>query len=350
MKKSNFFDIDMSDFDSSDKGSVLIVDGTNLFIRSFTAYPTINDNGVHIGGFFGFLDTLVRMVQKFNCKGICICFDGDNSSSRRKRLHPEYKANRKATTKLNRNIPHTPEQEKELLQEQMELLTYYLNKMPVKLFQLSGVEADDVISYLVTNYYNEEEDVIILSSDKDFMQLLDNDNLKLVSPIKSKGIYPTYTKKEVIIKYGVHPSNMVLARSFEGDTSDNIKGVSGIGIKTLVKYFPELSEDSKYDVDYITNKASQLLENKKSKQLQNIVESKEIIDMNTQLMDLRRSSNFSITAIEAIDSIMSTKKEKPDFKQLRGMVRNHGLNMCIITARRVDFIELLRPIFSLYNK
>lgn len=349
---SSFFNIDISGVNKKDpKGPVMIVDGTNLFIRSFSSYPTMNDHDVHIGGFFGFLDTLVRNITLYGVSEVCVSFDGDNTSSRRKEIYPEYKGNRKATTKLNRVIPHTVEQEQELLKEQMNLLIYYLNKMPVKLFQLTGVESDDVISYLIRNYYWKNRKVFILSSDKDFMQLLHNDNVFLISPVKRGGKYPVYNSSKVVEQYGVHPINMLLARSFEGDLSDNIKGVDKIGIKTLLKYFPELGEGEEVSVDYIIEKAGKLLEEKKkSKQLLNIVQSRDVVELNQTLMNLQTDSHFSIRNIEAIDSIMNDYKEKPDFKKIRSMLRNHGLQFCFIKNRRLDFIQFTKPIFSLYTK
>lgn len=349
MRKSDFFDIAFEE--GKREGSVLLVDGTNLFIRSFCSYPTLNDCEIHIGGFFGFLDTLVRVVRDMAVKEICICFDGDNSSSRRKKLYPEYKSNRKASSKLNRFIPHTAEEEAELLENQMELLLYYLNKLPIKLFQISYVEADDVISYLYRNYYEEENKVLILSSDKDFMQLLNNKNIKLISTVKRKGVYPIMGSEDVIHKYGVHPNNMVLARSFEGDLSDNIEGVKGIGMKTLVKYFPELGSEDEHGIKYIIEKAQRLLEEKKkSKQLCSIIESEDIIERNVELMSLKSDDLMTTNSLISIDSIMSDFNSKPDFKEIRTMARNHGLVRCIRNITKVDLIEYLRPIFSLYNR
>jgi 5'-3' exonuclease len=343
MKKNSYPGLSLKT--DSEDNSVLVVDGTNLFIRSFAAYPTVNDQNVHIGGFFGFLDTLVTNVKLFNVSRVVVCFDGDNSSSRRKKKFPEYKANRSASTKLNRFIPQNAEEEAKLIEKQMELLQYYLSEFPVHMLQVSGAEADDVIAYICLKYFDKETKKIILSSDKDFLQLVRGD-IYVVSTVKQNGKYPLYTPKKVVEKYGVHPNNFLLMRCFEGDTSDNIPGVSGIGLKTLIKQTPSITSKDKIMFDDLLQEANIKLESKpKSKQLKSIVESKEIIERNYDLMQLS-DSYIPFGSLDTIYNVLDESLQKPDFYKIRTMAKKHGLALCIHKARRCDFITFIKPIFS----
>lgn len=329
-----------------DESSILIVDGTNLFIRSFAAYPTMNDSDIHIGGFYGFLNTLIDNIRLFNSSKVIVCFDGDNSSSRRKSKYPEYKANRKASAKLNRFITHSPEQEAELIKKQMELLQYYLSKLPIHMIQISGAEADDVIAFICTKYYdNKKTRKIILSSDKDFLQLVSED-IYVVSTVKQKNQYPIYTPKKVYQKYEVYPNNFLLMRCFEGDVSDNISGVSGIGRKTILKHSPLLSSKDKIEFSDILEEVNKKLKEKpKSKQLKSIVESEDILVRNYDLMQLS-DSYIPFDSLDTIYNVLDSKLEKPDLKELRKLARTHGLVRCIQRLQRCDFVTFIRPIFS----
>jgi len=143
-----------------------------------------------------------------------------------------------------------------------------------------GIEADDTIAYL-TQYNSIEEgnEVVIVSTDKDFLQLV-SDKVKVFSPTKKK----LYDRQMVYDEFGIWPQNLLLYRTLDGDTSDNIPGIRGCGIKTLLKRFPELSEDR-----LITHEEFfQMCEEKKGKikLYDDILNAKDQLLMNKRLMEL----------------------------------------------------------------
>ena len=114
----------------------------------------------------------------------------------------------------------------------------YLKILPVKTVSIDKVEADDIIAYLSKTVLKHPEDkAFIVSSDKDFLQLV-TDNVIVYSPIEKE----YYTRQSVIDKYKISPYNFILHKTLLGDNSDKIKGVKGLGQKGLLKKFPELIE------------------------------------------------------------------------------------------------------------
>lgn len=114
----------------------------------------------------------------------------------------------------------------------------YVNETPIIQFREPGVEADDVISYVSSMPIFREWNKVIVSSDKDFIQLLDDKTL-LIRPTQQEIL----NYKRVLEQYSIHPRNFAIARSMVGDKSDNIDGISGVGLKTVAKAFPFLAED-----------------------------------------------------------------------------------------------------------
>ena len=114
------------------------------------------------------------------------------------------------------------------------------------LVEIEGVEADDVIAYVVQHKKYEEWEKVIVSSDKDFFQLI-SDDCKLYRPIQDQLVdYPT-----LVENFKIHPRNFALARSLVGDKSDNLPGVPRVGLKTVASKFPFLNESKQYEVEDI---------------------------------------------------------------------------------------------------
>jgi DNA polymerase-1 len=261
---------------------VLIIDGLNTFIRSWTMNPTMNEDGDHTGGVVGSLKSIGYQIREFNPTRVVVTFDGKNGSQKRKKIHEGYKANRKKNRfRVNRQYQGMMDEEQERLsmKQQFVWLNDVLDYLPVQTMIYDGVEADDVIGYLTTQILKEDEEVVIVSTDKDFLQLV-SDRVKVFSPTKKK----VYDREAVKEEFGIWPQNILLYRTMDGDKSDNIPGVKGCGIKTLLKRFPELEEDR-----YITfDEFFQLCEDKKGKIkiYDDILTHKDQILMNKDLMEL----------------------------------------------------------------
>jgi DNA polymerase-1 len=106
-------------------------------------------------------------------------------------------------------------------------------------------EADDVIAYVCGLPDLSEKIKVIVSSDKDFIQLCNSTTI-LYKP-KTKGQKEILNESRIVEQFSIHPNNFAIARAIDGDKSDNIEGVKGVGLKTLVKSFPELSESESLD-------------------------------------------------------------------------------------------------------
>ena len=257
--------------------SVLLVDGMNLFIRVFSAIPTTNEDGIHVGGIVGFLRSLAFSINMIRPTRTIVVFDGKGGSNRRRKIFPQYKMGRKMSYRLNRAHDFlTREEEQKMMIRQLNRVVEYLECLPITILNIENCEADDVIGYLSKHIFN-DSDTTILSTDKDFLQLVD-DNTRVYSPTKKK----MYDETKVFDEFGIHPKNFLLFRMFDGDKSDGIPGVNGIGQKTLVKLFPFMETDEQYTLDDIYRSA----ETQKNPLCERVLQSKDLLELNKQLMDL----------------------------------------------------------------
>jgi DNA polymerase I len=260
---------------------VLLVDAMNLFIRCWTAVPAMDDNGRHIGAISGFLKSLGLAIRTFKPTRCIVVFDGKGGSQRRRKVYPQYKANRKPPIRLNRAYDMTTdEEEKENMKWQLVTLVELLEYLPVTVFALDNVEADDVIAYLSQLITNADGSSIIFSSDKDFLQLA-APNVTIYNPIKKK----SFTVDTILEDYGIHPQHFYFFRALNGDKSDNIDGVRGVGETTLKKFLPEVADPSvTLTVDFIEQKFAG--QKKVPKMIQNILANRDIVERNMYLMNL----------------------------------------------------------------
>ena len=217
---------------------ILVIDGLNTFIRVFSVIPTLNDDGIHIGGIVGFLKSVgyaIKMLRPTRC---IIVFDGKGGSTRRRKVYPEYKNRRKTKIRLNRaNEYSSVEDEHQSMLLQLQRGVEYLENLPLTLLSIDNIEADDTIAY-ITEQVLPKNKIVIMSTDKDFLQLVD-ERVSVWSPTKKK----IYTPKEVYDDFGVNSKNLILARIIDGDKSDNIPGIKGYGMKTILKKIHILSEN-----------------------------------------------------------------------------------------------------------
>ena len=257
--------------------SVLLIDGMNLFIRVFSAIPTTNEDGVHVGGIVGFLRSLAYSINMIRPTRTIIVFDGKGGSNRRRKIFPQYKMGRKMSYRLNRAHDFlTREEEQKMMIRQLNRVVEYLECLPLNIINMENTEADDVIGYLSKHVFKENK-TTILSTDKDFIQLVD-ETTRVYSPTKKK----MYDEAKVFEEYGIHPKNFLLFRMFDGDKSDGIPGVNGIGKKTLIKLFPFMETEQKFELDDIYRSA----ETQKNPLCEKVLQSKDLLDLNRQLMDL----------------------------------------------------------------
>jgi DNA polymerase-1 len=292
---------------------LMIFDGLNTFIRSFAATPSTNEDGEHIGGITGFLYSIGKCIRDFKPSRCIIVFDGVGGSKRRKKIYKNYKANRANTTRLRRHDHHyaSIDEEQEAMRWQFSRLVSYLDCLPVTFLSMDGIEADDTIAYIAQMYRETSKQITVVSTDRDFYQLVD-DKIQIWSPIKKK----MYDINRVIDEYGVHPKNYVMYRSFTGDKSDNIPGVSGIGPKTLLKHIPNLNNGTQYSLDALWKICNDKLD--ESKTYQKILNNQDIISNNWRLMNLELLDIPAATKsnIRKIMESSVTELNKTEFRKL----------------------------------
>ena len=256
---------------------VLIVDGLNLYLRAFAVNGALNDNGVPVGGLTGFLRSLAYAIREVNPTRVIVVYDGQGGSQRRRKIHPDYKANRTPGKRITRwDAFKDARAEKDAMKIQFSRLIEYLDFLPINVISIDKIEADDTIAYIAHTLL--DEDVTILSADQDFLQLVD-ERITVWSPTKKK----FYTPRMVEADYGVPAHNFLMYKVLMGDKSDNIEGVKGLGPKKLPKIVPDLLTQTTLDLDFILEHAGKGEEPMHKK----ISESETQLRLNEELMDLK---------------------------------------------------------------
>ena len=297
---------------------LLIIDGQNMFIRNYVMSPQLDINGSPIGGLTGFMRSLQKEVRRAKPDRVAICWEGPGGSQKRREKNKNYKLGRKAP-RLNREYTFaTPEEERENKYSQLVKLTEYLDNLPILQLSLENVEADDIIAWLChCNEYAEWQKLII-SNDKDFIQLCD-DKTVLVRPGKNEEVL---NKNNVLEQYNIHPRNFAWARAITGDKSDNLEGVKGLGLATVAKRFSFLSENKDYGLQDILTHAKN--NNSKIKAYQNVLDSEEIIASNYEIMQLY-TSTISSQGVNKLKYAIKNDGVNLNRSEIRKMLLKDGI-------------------------
>ena len=251
----------------------------NSFIRNYVVDPSLAANGSPIGGCKGFLKTLQKLVREIAPTQVIIAWDGGGGSTKRRLLAKEYKEGRKPL-KLNRAYSGMSAlEESQNRYDQMAKTIEYLNEMPVIQLMVEDVEADDVIGYICQMPSLKEDVKVIVSMDKDFFQLCDDKTI-VYRPIQDQYL----NKKRIIEQFGIHPTNFALARAMDGDKSDNLEGVKGVGMKTISKRLSFLAEEKSYTLDELFDYCK--TSDDGSKFYKSILGEKKKVELNYKLMQL----------------------------------------------------------------
>ena len=290
---------------------VLLIDLMNMFVRNFSAVRLTNDNGEHVGGVYGTLNSLQSQIKKHNPDIVSVVWEGKGSSERRRRTLKEYKEGRKFRG-LNRHFEYSQEDESESFARQLQLLKECLDLLPVYQPAVQYLEADDQIAYSCRTFFKDEAKVIV-STDRDFFQLVDN-NTSVYRPVKTK----ENPKGEMIDmsymvdKEDVFPPNYALLKAIVGDKSDNINGISGVGEKSVKRDFPLLSTNEDMDVDSVLDYAR----NQKNKKYQKYIDNEDLLRRNYKIVQLL-DVDVNIQSIQALEKSYENKDLKFNSYQLR---------------------------------
>lgn len=205
---------------------LFLIDGSALYYRSYFAFirnPLINSKGENTSATFGFLNTMIKILDEERPEYVAIIFDTSKPTFRHE-VFPDYKATRE-------KMPDD-------MRAQYPRMVDTLKKLNFTLIDKDGYEADDIIGMLASSYGDKDLEVYIVSGDKDMAQLV-NKNVFLYAVGKGGSGPEIMNSKKVIEKYGVKPEQIIDWLALMGDTSDNIPGVPKVGGKTAAKLLDE---------------------------------------------------------------------------------------------------------------
>ena len=259
----------------------LIVDGNNLLKIGFHGVKDFYNNGEHIGGTWHFLNTIRKFLEETNFNKVMVFWDSDTNSSQRKLIYPKYKMNRKSSP--------NDEEKTDSFNKQKTRVKQYLEEMFIRQLEVENSEADDLIAYYCQISLDEEK--TIFSSDKDLTQLI-SEKVLIYSPnLKS---YYRFGDNIKFKDCSIPHYNVMTFKILAGDTSDNIDGISLMGEKTLIKFFPEILDSEISLTDILTKGELLLKEQQKNVVLGNLLSGKtkegimgdDFFKINKKLVDL----------------------------------------------------------------
>ena len=260
---------------------IYLVDGSAYIFRAYHALPPLtNPEGVPVGAVLGFTNMMVKLLQDMHAPYIAVIFDAARKNFRND-IYAEYKANRDAP----------PED----LIPQFGLIREATRAFGMEPIELEGYEADDLIATYARIATEQGRKVTIVSSDKDLMQLV-NDNVQMFDPMKGKFM----GLADVVEKFGVTPDKVVDVQALAGDAIDNVPGVPGIGIKTAAELINTYG-----DLETLLDRAEEI---KQPKRRETLVNNAENARISKQLVALDHSVNvpFSLDDLKAHDTNTET--------------------------------------------
>ncbi|GHU04501.1 DNA polymerase I [Alphaproteobacteria bacterium] len=243
-----------------------LVDGSGFIFRAFHALPPMtNPEGTPINAVFGFVNMLIKLLDDNENAPLAVIFDSGRETFRN-RIYPDYKANR----------PELPEE----LKPQFALVRDAVHAFNLPSVERAGFEADDIIATLARSAAKDGIDVILVSSDKDLMQLV-GEKISMFDPLKNRFVRTA----EVIEKFGVPPDKVIDVQALAGDASDNVPGVPGIGIKTAAQLISDYGD--------LENLLAHAFEIKQPKRRESLIANADAARLSKQLVTLRDDAPLS---------------------------------------------------------
>ncbi|MDC3144021.1 DNA polymerase I [Pelagibacteraceae bacterium] len=266
----------------SDKNHLFLIDGSGYIFRAYYALPPLyrKSDGLPTGAVNGFCNMLFKLIEdtKSNTKAshLAVIFDSARKTFRND-IYSGYKANR----------GEPPED----LKPQFKIIKESVKAFGIPSIELAGFEADDIIATYAKQAAKKNWKVSIVSSDKDLMQVV-TDDIKLVDTMKNKSI----GVNDVVEKFGVKPNRVIDVQALAGDSSDNVPGAPGIGLKTAALLINE------YDnLENLLNSTDKIKQNKRRESLINnkdlIYISKKLVTLKDDVDDIQPLETLSLTSI-----------------------------------------------------
>ncbi len=230
---------------------IMLIDGHSILNRAFYGVPDLtNSEGIHTNALFGFLNIMFRFIDEENPEYITVAFDLSAPTFRHKAF-ADYKGTRK---------PMAPE-----LKQQVPLIKDILRSMNINIVELEGYEADDLLGTIAKKCSSDGMDVVIISGDRDLLQLSEEHIMIRIPKTKSNGNeVENYLPDDVVALYGVTPLEFIDMKALMGDSSDNIPGAPGIGPKTasaIIQKYHSIDEVLKHTDEITPPKARESIKN-----------------------------------------------------------------------------------------
>ena len=239
---------------------LFLIDGSGFIFRAFHALPPLTrPDGTPVGAVYGFTQMILKLLEETDADAVAVVFDAGRETFRNE-IYPDYKANR----------PPPPDD----LIPQFALVREATRAFNVPAVELAGFEADDLIATYARLAAEAGAEVTIVSADKDLMQLVGG-KVSMMDPIKTRRIGP----EEVRERFGVTPEKVVEVQALAGDSTDNVPGVPGIGVKTAAELINEYG-----DLDNLLAHAGEIKQPKRRERLQ---ENADLARISRQLVRLK---------------------------------------------------------------
>jgi DNA polymerase-1 len=275
--------------------NLCLVDGSGFLFRAFHALPVLTrPDGTPVNAVLGFTNMLLKLLDDLQATHVAVIFDSARESFRNE-IFPDYKANR----------PDPPDE----LIPQFPLVRDATRAFNVECLERPGFEADDLIATYARKALSEGFEVMIVSSDKDLMQLV-SDRVSMFDALKNRKIGPA----EVEEKFGVGPERVVDVQALAGDSTDNVPGVPGIGVKTAAQLIQTYG-----DLNSLLMRASEI---KQPKRRQSLIEFAEQARLSRELVRLRDDVPTDVTVSEL-------RRQNPDPAQLLTFLDEQGFKSVI---------------------
>ena len=274
---------------------LLLIDGSAYIFRAFFALPPMTrGDGTPVNAVFGFTSMVMKLLDDLKPDHVVVVLDQARKTFRND-IYPDYKANRS----------EAPEE----LIPQFPLIRVAAEALSLPVAELEGFEADDLIATYAEEAEGKELDVVIVSSDKDLMQLI-RPHVSMLDPMKQKRI----GADEVLEKFGVQPDKVVDVQSLAGDSTDNVPGVPGIGVKTAAELINIFG-----DLDSLLDRAEEI---KQPKRRESLITYAEQARISRQLVTLRDDVPLPI----GLDGLA---RQPYDMDKLLGFLKEQEFNRLI---------------------
>src|SRR5271167_2286012 len=290
---------------------VFLVDGSGYIFSAYHALQTINrkSDGLQLNAVFGFCNMLWKLLRDMKPEEkpthLAVVFDLSERTFRTE-MYPDYKAHR----------PDPPDD----LRQQFPLIREAVHAFDLPCLEQKGFEADDLIATYVRQACEAGATATIVSSDKDLMQLV-NDGVIMFDTMKDKKI----GRAEVIEKFGVPPEKVIEVQALIGDSTDNVPGVPGIGVKTAAQLIGEYG-----DLETLLRRASEI---KQDKRRQSLIDNAEKARLSKKLVTLDDQVKLNVP-------IGDLAVHEPDYKRLIAFLKAMEFNSLMRRVAEYSAIDL----------